>query len=519
MMMNNEDVQEGERVHEKEKERESETLSVTAGTEGTEGEGEGEEDELDKEDREENEQADEEAKGNPLFIPDPEELEQLRSTWKFINTPDQDNDFAWNQYLDLILIYSRTHGHCNVTKATKCKLPDGTIVYPGKWLSRQRTLHQKGTLIWHRNARLQALVDQGVLFWQNSSETRKAMETERWALMYRHLVAYGASHEGDCNVPCDYVVKGGDGLQLELGKWLSAQRSSRAKTPAKYPEDRRIALQQLVDSGQLTWTNTPPGQSQSHGTSSGLGSGLGHTPVSGKTALGKHSRSQTSLDTLVTDTTSLPVESAATPLSVSGTVNATPAASATTETVSVPLPVPPSVTSPTPMQSSHQAMSDMAWMGNFNLLLEYSQTNITNDNDCNVPASHVIVTAEGKSVRLGKWLSKQRTEKRKGALQPDRLQLLQNLVDEGKLCWEGNRGSTEDKWMLSYQELLRFAEEHGNCNIPSDYTVHREDGSDFCLGSWLGKQRYYKTNSTLKQDRLEKLQALVDKGLLMWRAS
>ena len=54
-------------------------------------------------------------------------------------------------------------------------------------------------------------------------------------------------------------------------------------------------------------------------------------------------------------------------------------------------------------------------------------------------------------------------------LTPEREATLQQMVDEGKLSWEGNPNLTnldEEAWYRHYAALLEWGKENGHCNIP-----------------------------------------------------
>lgn len=72
-------------------------------------------------------------------------------------------------------------------------------------------------------------------------------------------------------------------------------------------------------------------------------------------------------------------------------------------------------------------------------------------------------------------------------------------------------------WEMRYQALIKYGKDNGNCNVPYTYRVTLPDGSVTCLGQWLQDQRKEKRQGNLKPSRQEKLQLLVDEGLLDWK--
>jgi hypothetical protein len=70
-------------------------------------------------------------------------------------------------------------------------------------------------------------------------------------------------------------------------------------------------------------------------------------------------------------------------------------------------------------------------------------------------------------------------------------------------------------WSHSLDELMKFADVHGHCNVPTAYRVEGSTGA--ALGVWLAKQRQEYHKGVLLPDRAARLQQLVDDGLLKWK--
>jgi hypothetical protein len=86
----------------------------------------------------------------------------------------------------------------------------------------------------------------------------------------------------------------------------------------------------------------------------------------------------------------------------------------------------------------------------------------------------------------------------------DRIDILNSL----DFCWDLHKFEAEKNWTDRYNELVRWKEEHGNCNVPQ---------SDPNLGKWVKMQRDYYNNTTagkkqrkgsLTQDKIDKLEAI-----------
>lgn len=111
---------------------------------------------------------------------------------------------------------------CSLFLTNRIRLPSvymnltGQQVKLGRWLDRQRGFIKRSKMRADRLAKLQALVDQGLLFADALEEDER-----KWLCCYEALVAYGNEH-GDCNVPHSYVIKLPNGSMAKLGNPLIA---------------------------------------------------------------------------------------------------------------------------------------------------------------------------------------------------------------------------------------------------------------------------------------------------------
>jgi len=150
------------------------------------------------------------------------------------------------------------------------------------------------------------------------------------------------------------------------------------------------------------------------------------------------------------------------------------------------------------------------------LLLEYYRVYHT----CNVPNKLVCKLEDGSKVCLGRWLSQCRYKM--SSLRYDRRARLQQLVDEGKLCWTLDRQQVlaaqctdNSGWEERYELLLQYAKQHqGDCNVPSSYRCRLPDGTEVKLGAWLYRQRALKKKNKLHNSREARLQILMNEGRL-----
>ncbi|CAB9524679.1 helicase [Seminavis robusta] len=124
------------------------------------------------------------------------------------------------------------------------------------------------------------------------------------------------------------------------------------------------------------------------------------------------------------------------------------------------------------------------WLAMFASLQKFHQGN----GHCNVPRTN------GK---LGKWVSTQRTLYKKGKLNGERFQKLQELG----FTWIVSAPSDplREDWTAMFAKLQKFQEEKGHCRVP------KADGK---LGTWVSTQRKVYNNGKLNDERFQKLQEL-----------
>jgi hypothetical protein len=127
---------------------------------------------------------------------------------------------------------------------------------------------------------------------------------------------------------------------------------------------------------------------------------------------------------------------------------------------------------------------DAFWEERFAELAAFKQR----EGHCNVPQAYPDNPA------LGKWVSKQRVAKRRGALSSDRMVRLDALG----FVW-----NTDDAaWEERFAELAAFRESEGHCNVPQAYPDNP------ALGIWVGTQRTKRNRGALSSDRIARLDAL-----------
>jgi Helicase associated domain len=122
------------------------------------------------------------------------------------------------------------------------------------------------------------------------------------------------------------------------------------------------------------------------------------------------------------------------------------------------------------------------------------QCYVAREGHARVPTGHIE-----NDLRLGYWVSTQRTNERLGALDPKRKELLEALPG-----WMWN--AVETRWEEQFSALEQFVDREGDARVPRGYV----DSAGRELGRWVARQRYYRRNkperlSDKQQSRLEAL--------------
>jgi len=140
------------------------------------------------------------------------------------------------------------------------------------------------------------------------------------------------------------------------------------------------------------------------------------------------------------------------------------------------------------------------WENQYNLLVKFRER----EGHSNVPKRHIE-----KKARLGEWLGKQRTQKRRGKLDKSIEKRLENVG----VVWEFL--SVSNQWENHYNLLVKFRLRERHSNVPQN---HIEDGLK--LGRWLSGQRIRKKrgkiNSSIEK-RLEDVGVVWDVYSEQWK--
>ncbi|MBF0308608.1 MAG: helicase associated domain-containing protein [Magnetococcales bacterium] len=124
------------------------------------------------------------------------------------------------------------------------------------------------------------------------------------------------------------------------------------------------------------------------------------------------------------------------------------------------------------------------WEESFVQLLAYKM----HSGHTNVPEEY------RENPRLGRWVAAQRNAQARGLLSRDQRERLEALG----FVWDPREVLAEEFLMA----LAKFKEEHGHCHVPLDWIPNPK------LGLWVLGQRQRKQRGELKQERVQRLDAL-----------
>lgn len=140
-----------------------------------------------------------------------------------------------------------------------------------------------------------------------------------------------------------------------------------------------------------------------------------------------------------------------------------------------------------------------AWEERHNALCEFKASN----GNCDIP------TAYRQDIGLYTWLTKQRTDFRRGVLTPERRVRLEELgivweTSPGESPSRGRRkdGTRGPSWNAMLQQLKEFHLSHGHCNVPVTYSANK------ALGRWLARQRERWRRDKLSAAKVTQLETL-----------
>ncbi len=128
-----------------------------------------------------------------------------------------------------------------------------------------------------------------------------------------------------------------------------------------------------------------------------------------------------------------------------------------------------------------------AWEKMFSVLCNYKVVK----GHCNVPQNCL----DNKS--LGAWVSTQRARRKQNNLEQEQIDKLDSIG----FIWNPN-DALVIAWEEKFNELKKFKKNHGNCDVPGEYSENQS------LASWVIAQRARYRRNSLEQERINKLDSI-----------
>eukprot|EP00980_Cylindrotheca_fusiformis_P003752 scaffold833_cov92-Cylindrotheca_fusiformis.AAC.6 len=383
---------------------------------------------------------------------------------------------TWNQRLKELKLYKEKHGDCNVP----LHFQDNKQL--GRWVDKQRTYYkhrQEGKKSSMSDERISKLEDLGFAW--------KIREADKvpWDLRISELKQYIELH-GDCNVPYHYSKN------KALGKWVSRQRefykfklaglrSSLTDERVKELEDIGFAWKVRDRTDYVPWEQRIKelkAYKEKHGDCNvpkeyAQNKNLGKWMDQQKTFYSLKKSGQPS-----PLTTERMKELEAIGLSLEILEDADHAAS-----------------------NEYTNSLEANWNTRLEELKKYSQQH----GDCMVPKRY------SENVALGYWVNTQRKhyklrkEGKRSTMTEDRIAALEKIG----FAWNKN----EAIWHQRIEELAKYRDEHGNCDVPRNYPPNMD------LAKWVESQRkqYHLRKDGKKSSMTDARTAELERVGLSWR--
>lgn len=154
---------------------------------------------------------------------------------------------------------------------------------------------------------------------------------------------------------------------------------------------------------------------------------------------------------------------------------------------------------------------DQRWMSYYKNLEEYSEQ----FGNCSISHDYSIDLHDGSKGKLASWLAHQRIKYKTNKMKPERVALLQKLVDKGYLYWGDSADEKLTRWDQRWDVLVDFEAKNGHLNPPYEKKFTLPDGSTFNLRRWIQRTLLkLDKKGALKEDQRAKFQDLIDRGKL-----
>lgn len=161
-------------------------------------------------------------------------------------------------------------------------------------------------------------------------------------------------------------------------------------------------------------------------------------------------------------------------------------------------------------KESRKKTNDKKWLKNYNLAKRYYVEN----GDLLIPLKYETKDEEGKIVKLGIWMSSQRSKYKNNELEEwkakflEEIEIIRTVENSLKVVQENNA----KRWLKKYKLTKIYYVENGNLLIPATYETKDEEGSIIKLGVWINRQRKFYKNNNLEEWKIK----LLDEIEMVW---
>lgn len=159
------------------------------------------------------------------------------------------------------------------------------------------------------------------------------------------------------------------------------------------------------------------------------------------------------------------------------------------------------------------------WKEKYNALVLFGNEH----GHCNATYRHsIMIPGHNKPFKLGCFVVVQRKDYAAGKLDPEKVELLNKLVEQGKFEWAPTTVSvrSDRTWPLMFQALHEFcsvAQRKPVTSIPENLIYRDHGGNSIKLGRWMHTQNKLHRNGKLRQDRILRFHTeLINVGLFCW---
>ena len=365
-------------------------------------------------------------------------LESIGFTWSQAKTA------TWEEMFALLVEFNRQHGHCRV--------PRQYLETPGlgRWVNTQRLSKKNGRIDASKAERLESIG----FIWNAISDS--------WEKMFTELKLYKATH-GHCNVPIN------DPEFRTLAYWVQNQRAGWIETQNGKTKPR---AQTLVQIKRLEDLGFDFGSASTYEDfwEENFAALLSYKTKYGDCNVSYKSEEYSQLATWVN---SQRIRLRAGKLSEQRRLRLTEI-------------------------GFIWELHEHNWQKMYEAMKEFKQQN----GHCWVPNKWPV------NPRFGSWVSTQRKLYGAGTLSEEKVCLLDAIgfvwgKNDSPSSEVGHRGSLQDqKWHLMFNELEKYKQEFGNCNIPADWPDNPR------LARWVSSQRTAKKSGKLPPYRVQLLDDL-----------